>query len=1162
MEIDEDRRVNQENKRIGPIGAVAVLLACPLSAAEVVDLSALGERGVVFELPRTVDLGSGLADGQGIGDFDGDGRDDIVLAFRERPLDEPRPWVVSVVYGSRDLRGKVLLPIDPGAAIRSLTVRIRNSLTLSGSIEQVARAGDVNGDGYSDVVYGLPYHRDERASGVAIVMHGGSGLGAEGFMEEIGSGLLEGTVLMSTNPNHTRIGFSIATLDFDGDGSLDVVTGAPGTEVDGVRTGMVFVVLGAGQLPPLVDLAQTGQSLPGTQILGGKKFVAELGTEVGDWLGKVGNAGDLEGDGFEDLLILAPNLLPERLYVVKGSASPPAQIDLAEAGLRNDVVVFQGPTDGRWFNAHRQAVGAGDVDRDGDSELLIGLSKTEASPLGSPNGIVHLFPGRSDFPNSMDLAEVPPGLSVAIRPRGSADGFGICLAPAGDLNFDGTLDLLIGAPRAPVGGKSDAGEAYAIFGNGQLAGDLNLKDGFEGARIQGAESGSLLGEVVSPIGDFNGDGTKDILVLAPGPIGSGPPGRAYVVFGIGSANAPLSLHAADPAWGPMRGGTTVILRGSGFKGTPAVRFGDQPASGVTALSGSELQVVVPAFREAGNVDVEVTIGAETSRLPGGYEYTENLPAIDPSNLGGHGLVLETTPEVRMHVPFTFGDLTGDGQDELILPADVQGPLEPWRVEVLKGGPGLPERLALWEPSERASILQDTGPGASGRARPAAVGDVNGDGLGDLGIGTGAGPGYVLFGRAGLEPEVDLSSEVNASWAVRLLPAGGRVTSFAPAGDLDRDGIADFALSSPAGELIFVPGARTWPQDFDASDSGNVLSRLRGSLAADGFVSAGDVNGDGFTDFLAMVNSATYEAYLLLGGEDLAAGLDMEIEAFVGAGGGTRIRIIYESHSLSQFSHAPAGDFNADGHGDLVIGDEGGGNRNRGITYVVFGRPEWPEALDLLEAPESPDGVLRIHGAGDWVQAGRVGPAGDFNADSHGDVLIAAPGTSTNERVPGNAFVVFGSAAPPDRIDLERHGGRGLRIPGALIGNLFAPSPATGDVNGDGRPDFALLEDSGSSPGRVYLIYGLARRTSFVRGDANEDGRIDLSDAVFILTYLFLGGRAPECKDAADVDDRGTVEITDAVNLLNHLFLGAAPPRPPHPAAGEDPTDDALDCSRF
>jgi hypothetical protein len=312
----------------------------------------------------------------------------------------------------------------------------------------------------------------------------------------------------------------------------------------------------------------------------------------------------------------------------------------------------------------------------------------------------------------------------------------------------------------------------------------------------------------------------------------------------------------------------------------------------------------------------------------------------------------------------------------------------------------------------------------------------------------------------------------------------------------------------------------------------------------------------------MVNSATYEAYLLLGGEDLAAGLDMEIEAFVGAGGGTRIRIIYESHSLSQFSHAPAGDFNADGHGDLVIGDEGGGNRNRGITYVVFGRPEWPEALDLLEAPESPDGVLRIHGAGDWVQAGRVGPAGDFNADSHGDVLIAAPGTSTNERVPGNAFVVFGSAAPPDRIDLERHGGRGLRIPGALIGNLFAPSPATGDVNGDGRPDFALLEDSGSSPGRVYLIYGLARRTSFVRGDANEDGRIDLSDAVFILTYLFLGGRAPECKDAADVDDRGTVEITDAVNLLNHLFLGAAPPRPPHPAAGEDPTDDALDCSRF
>jgi hypothetical protein len=761
----------------------------------------------------------------------------------------------------------------------------------------------------------------------------------------------------------------------------------------------------------------------------------------------------------------------------------------------------------------------------------------------------------------MDLAQVPLGLSMAIHPRAGTDAFGHCVVSAGDLNFDGLHDLLIGAPRASVSGKSDAGEAYAIFGNGQVSGDLHLKAGFQGVRMQAGETGSWLGWVVSPIGDFDGDSTKDVLVLAPGAIGSGPPGRAYVVLGIDSTNAPLSLYGAYPGWGPLGGATPVILRGSGFKGVPSVRFGGQTGSGVTVLSGSELSVVVPAFREVATVDVEVAIGAETTRLPGGYEYTENLSDINLSSLGQQGLVLETPTEVRLHVPFAFGDITGDDRDDLVLPATRRGPLNLWRVAVLRGGPGLPERVTLWEPTERASILQDSSQPTPEWARPAMLGDINGDSFGDLGIGTGAGPGYVFFGRPNIEPEAEITAEVSQGRAVRLVPADGTVTSFAPAGDLNDDGIADLALASP-GEIIFVPGARTWPEDLDVSDSGNVLSRLRGSLAADGFVNVGDVNGDRFTDFLARVNSSAYQAYLIPGGEELATGLNMEVEAFAAAGGGTRIRLVYESHSLSQFSHAGAGDFNADGHGDLVIGDEGGGSRNRGISYVVFGRPNWPEALDLLESPEAPDGALRIHGAGDGVQAGRVAPAGDFNADGRDDIVIAAPGASSNERVPGNSFVIFGNAAPPERIDLERHGGRGLRIPGSIIANTFAPAPTTGDLNGDGRHDFVLLEDSSTVTGRAYVIFGLSRRTSFVRGDANEDGRIDLSDAVFVLTYLFLGGRAPECKDAADVDDRGSIEITDAVNLLNHLFLGAAAPRPPHPAEGEDPTDDALDCSRF
>ncbi len=81
---------------------------------------------------------------------------------------------------------------------------------------------------------------------------------------------------------------------------------------------------------------------------------------------------------------------------------------------------------------------------------------------------------------------------------------------------------------------------------------------------------------------------------------------------------------------------------------------------------------------------------------------------------------------------------------------------------------------------------------------------------------------------------------------------------------------------------------------------------------------------------------------------------------------------------------------------------------------------------------------------------------------------------------------------------------------------------------------------------------------FARGDANSDGRIDVSDAVGLLGGLFLGERL-ECFDAGDVDDGGSVDITDAIALLLHLFLGGPPPAPPHPACGVDPTADSIEC---
>jgi len=85
--------------------------------------------------------------------------------------------------------------------------------------------------------------------------------------------------------------------------------------------------------------------------------------------------------------------------------------------------------------------------------------------------------------------------------------------------------------------------------------------------------------------------------------------------------------------------------------------------------------------------------------------------------------------------------------------------------------------------------------------------------------------------------------------------------------------------------------------------------------------------------------------------------------------------------------------------------------------------------------------------------------------------------------------------------------------------------------------------------------------SFVRGEANGDGKVDVADAVAILGHLF-GGKNLECRSAADANDDGRLDIADAVSLLGYLFAAGEPPSEPFPSCGTDPTTDDLDCSEY
>jgi len=143
---------------------------------------------------------------------------------------------------------------------------------------------------------------------------------------------------------------------------------------------------------------------------------------------------------------------------------------------------------------------------------------------------------------------------------------------------------------------------------------------------------------------------------------------------------------------------------------------------------------------------------------------------------------------------------------------------------------------------------------------------------------------------------------------------------------------------------------------------------------------------------------------------------------------------------------------------------------------------------------------------------------------------------------------------------------GRVLPGARLGETIAlelvdhelgdgvvlRNEISGEWLGGGNARVVVHLDGGS------ITVGAA----FVRGDANVDGRLDVSDAIDILASLFIGGVVIDCLDSADVNDDAASDLSDAVMLLQFLFLGGVSPAAPFPACGADRSDDSLDCVAY
>ena len=94
------------------------------------------------------------------------------------------------------------------------------------------------------------------------------------------------------------------------------------------------------------------------------------------------------------------------------------------------------------------------------------------------------------------------------------------------------------------------------------------------------------------------------------------------------------------------------------------------------------------------------------------------------------------------------------------------------------------------------------------------------------------------------------------------------------------------------------------------------------------------------------------------------------------------------------------------------------------------------------------------------------------------------------------------------------------------------------------------------------FYEYPELDTFVRGDCNDDGQNDISDAVFSLATLFQGGTAPACDDACDLNDDGRVNIADVIHGLSGLFSGGPAPNSPYPGCGTDSTMDPISCVSY
>ena len=362
----------------------------------------------------------------------------------------------------------------------------------------VASAGDVNGDGYSDVLVAAIYHDAESgafADRGRVYLYLGSATGLSTIPAWVATG----------DENQAYFGFALGTAgDVNGDGYSDVVIGAYGHDSGGgasAERGRAYLYLGsASGLSPAPSWMASGS-------LNGARFGNSVST-----------AGDVNGDGYSDVVVGAytdptGGVGRGRAFVYLGSA----------AGLATTPVwASEGDEDQAQYGA--SVATAGDVNGDGYSDIVVGAPHHDGGGgFGADRGRAYVYLGGASGPAIFPVATRTGDVN--------SSHFGFSVATAGDVNGDGYSDVLVGASTHTAGGAAGAnrGRAYVYLG---YTGGIATSTAWVGT---GDQDGAYYGWSVASAGDIDGDGSADILVGAHSHDAAGGPdarrGRTYLYEG-------------------------------------------------------------------------------------------------------------------------------------------------------------------------------------------------------------------------------------------------------------------------------------------------------------------------------------------------------------------------------------------------------------------------------------------------------------------------------------------------------------------------------------------------------------------------------------------------------------------------------------------------------